>query len=103
MRKQLGIIAAVLGVILLASGFRNQHPPSDTSMGLNGLQRYIRLLRYFFCREAFIKMQCRRSLVRFRKLAQTVPEPVHYIFGNELFQWTVPARRRFLRHLILRS
>ena len=39
MRKQLGIIAAVLGVILLASGCLSQQPPADTSTGLNGLQQ----------------------------------------------------------------
>lgn len=39
MRKQLGITAGVLGVILLASGCLNQTPPADTSAGLNGLQQ----------------------------------------------------------------
>ena len=39
MRKQLGIMAGVLGVILLASGCLNQQGPADTSTGLNGLQQ----------------------------------------------------------------
>ena len=39
MRKQLGIMAGVLGVILLASGCMNQRPPADSSIGLNGLQQ----------------------------------------------------------------
>ena len=39
MRKQLGITAGVLSVILLVSGCMNQAGPADTSMGLNGLQQ----------------------------------------------------------------
>ena len=39
MRKQLGITAGVLSVILLVSGCMNQDGPADTSTGLNGLQQ----------------------------------------------------------------
>ncbi len=39
MRKQFGITAVVLGVILLMSGCLNQQPPTDSSEGLNGLQQ----------------------------------------------------------------
>ena len=39
MRKQFGITAGVLGVILLMTGCLNQQPPADSSTGLNGLQQ----------------------------------------------------------------
>ena len=39
MRKQLGITAGVLSVILLVSGCMNQDGPANTSTGLNGLQQ----------------------------------------------------------------
>ena len=39
MRKQFGITAVVLGVILLMTGCLNQQPPANSSEGLNGLQQ----------------------------------------------------------------
>ena len=39
MRKQFGITAGLLSVILLVSGCMSQRPPADSSAGLNGLQQ----------------------------------------------------------------